>query len=284
MNILHTDYKDSTSATAGSTTASRLIPRTLFGTLIRAVRRKLVLRALAARIVTNFAGSSIDFALDLPEKLVVNRVAPGAEIPLSVEQYSGFNVRPAKYGCRIMIVKEVLEDGMWDSMDMNVETAGYALAKNEESLIVAQLDAADTASSQSVANSNATIPPSDITRAIQYLEAANHVATHFLCGVEIANDLRNLDIFTSAAESGINDPSKRLIGKIWEMKVIVSNSISSVLAYVIDADHAFMVVEKRPVTIEKYFDAARDAGFASVTQRLGVRYIQSTAVSEITTT
>jgi hypothetical protein len=68
------------------------------------------------------------------------------------------------------------------------------------------------------------------------------------------------------------------------MKVLVSNNVSSVLAYVIDANHAFVIAEKRPLTVERYSDYARDTGFVVVTQRVAVNYLRAYAVSEITTT
>jgi hypothetical protein len=162
--------------------------------------------------------------------------------------------------------------------------AGYEFVDNEEALIVSQLDAASTAASHNVANSNATLPISDITAAMQNLEVDNYNPTHMVCGAEIANDLRNIDTFVEADKAGINDPSKRLIGRIFGMNVIVSNNVSAKLAYVIDANHAFVIAEKRPLTIERYTDYARDTGFVVFTQRLAVSAWRNNAVSEITTT
>ena len=50
-SLLMTDSADSTSTTAGSSTGSYLIPRTLYSQLMMAVRKKLVLRALAAMVI-----------------------------------------------------------------------------------------------------------------------------------------------------------------------------------------------------------------------------------------
>lgn len=286
--LLTTDSKDSTSSTAGSSTGSRLIPRTLYGTLIRAVRKQLVLRSLVARMLgpSDIPGSSVDIPMQQPETMVVKRVTEGAVIPLDAEEYSGFNLKPYKYGVRVMITREMEEDSLFGVMDMNIETAGYEIADNEEALIVAQLDAAATASSNTVANSNATLPISDITASMQQLEEQNFRPSHMIVGVEVANDLRNIDSFNEADKTG--GPSaangQRLIGSIFGMKVIVSNNVSAKLAYIIDSNHALIGAEKRPVTIEKYFDAARDTDFAVVTQRVAYRYLRSEATSEITTT
>src|SRR3990167_1194464 len=206
-------------------------------------------------------------------------------VPLDIEGYTSFNMKPLKYGVRLMISKEMMEDSLFDVMALNVETAGYELADNEESLIVSTLDTA-TAQSDStrVANSNATLPISDITAGIQGLEEEGYEFTHGIVGTEIANDLRNIDTFVEADKAGISDPSKRLIGKIFAMKVLVSNNVSSKNAYVIDADHAFLIAEKRPVTIERYFDYSRDTNFAVATHRFATRYFRSGAIARIVTT
>ncbi|RLG70165.1 MAG: phage major capsid protein [Candidatus Iainarchaeum archaeon] len=283
-SLLTTDSKDSTSATAGSSTGSYLIPRTLYSTLIRAVRKKLVLRALAAFVIgpKNIRGSSSDVPLQ-EDTMNVYQVGEGAEIPLSTESYSSFNVKPLKYGCRILITKELIEDAMIDVMAYNVETAGYKLAENEESLIVAQLDAASAAAGNDI-NVGGSFSISALSTAIQKLEAKNYNPTHLIVGAEVANDIRNISDFRRANESGVVDVSKRLIGTIFGVKVIQSNSVSAKLAYLIDANHAFMIAEKRPVTIEKQYDINRDAWVAAATQRIAAHYIRADAVCEITTT
>ena len=285
--LLATDSKDSSSATAGSSTGSYTIPRTLYSTLIKAVRKKLVLRPLAAMVIGpgSIPGSSIDIPLQTKDSMEVHRITEGAVIPLDAESYSGFNMKPIKYGVRIMITKEMQEDSLFDVMGLNVATAGYELADNEEALIIATFDTgtAETDSTR-VANSNATLPISDIAAAMLGLEEENYAATHMVIGAEVASDLRQIDTFVEADKVGISDPSQKLIGKIFGMKVIMSNNVSAKYAYIIDREHAFLIAEKRPVTIEKYFDAARDTSFAVATQRCTTRYLRSGAIARIITT
>ena len=284
---LSTDSKDSSSATAGSSTGSYLIPRTLYSDLIMAVRKKLVLRALAAKVIGpgSIPGSSIDIPLQSRDSMEVQRVGEGAVIPLDAETYSGFNMRPNKYGIRILISREMEEDSLFDVMGLNVATAGYELADNEESVIIDTVDTGSGISdSTRIAYSNATLPISDITAGMQGIEEENYTCTHMICGVEVVNDLRNLDTFVEADKAGISDPSKRLIGTIFAMKIIVSNNVAAKRAYIVDANHAFLIAEKRPVTIERYFDASRDSSFAVATQRFATRYLRSGAIARIVTT
>ena len=286
FGLLTTDGKDFASATAGSSGGSYLIPRTLFGELIADVRKNLVFRALAARVIgpASIPGSSFVLTLQTKDTMTVDRINQGGEILLDVENYSQITVTPRKYGVRIGITKEMIEDSQWDVMGMNISTAAFELADNEDALIITELDTASglTGGTQ-VANSNATLPLTDITEAMQGLEEEYHTATHMVVGVEVANDLRNIEEFNSK-DFGDNAISKKLVGKIWNMMVLVSNNITATRAYIIDRDHAFIVAEKRAVTMERYFDAARDSNFAVATQRIAAQYLRPGAVARIITT
>ena len=284
--LLTTDGKDSSSSVAGSSTGSHLIPRTLFSEMIMALKRNLVLRSLAARVIgpSSIPGSSIDLPDQKVNTLFVNRISEGAVIPQDTESYGSRNIKPFKYGVRIGITSEMMEDSLFDVMALNIETAAQKLAENEETLIIAALDAAVAANGTAVANSNATLPITDITEAIQGLESNNASATHMIVGAEIANDLRNTDSFTEADKSGTNDPSKKLVGTIFNMKVVQSNAVSTVIAYLIDSSKSFVIIEKRPVTIERYKDFSRDMEFAVATQRVAAAYWNDVTVAKITTT
>jgi len=284
--ILSSDGKTSTSTTAGSSTGSYTIPRTLFSRLLKQNRTKLVLRALAAIIVgpSGVPGSSVDMTIQLRDTMGVYRLGPGSEIPFDAEKYSGFNVKPIKYGVRVDIPKEFEEDSNWGMLQLNTDTAAYQIADNEESLIISTLDtgSGETGGTR-VANSNASLGPSDIIAGFKGIREENYNPTHLLIGAECESDLYLVDTFIEADKIGISDPSKRLIGKIYGMKVIMSNNISAKYAYVLDKQHAFMLVEKRPVTIEKYKAPERDSRGFVATQRIAARYIHPGAISRIIT-
>jgi len=287
--ILNTGSADFASASANSTTTSYLIPRTLLPEVMDAVRKKLILRGLAARVFGPSAIPGRSLVLPLQAEFTANnslsitQVAEGAELPLVQSEFTNLTLTPVKYGVRIGVTKEMEEDGILDLLSYHAELAGYEFADNEESLIVSALDTASGAASHNVANSNATLPISDITAAMQLLEADNYTPSHMIVGVEIANDLRNIDTFVEADKSGVSNPTQSLIGTIFGMKVLVSNNVSAKLAYVIDASHAFVIAEKRPLTVERYADVARDSGFVTVTQRVAVSALRNNATSEITT-
>jgi len=284
--LLYTDGKDAFSSSAGTSGSSYLIPRTLYSELLEDVKKNLVLRALAAKVIgpSSIKGSQVVLTLQTKDSMTVNRVAEGAEIPMDVEEYSSITITPRKYGVRIGISRETIEDAQWDVMSLQLKTAAFELADNEESLIISELDTASGLTGGTrVANSNATLPLTDVTAAIQGLEEEYFTPTDMLVGVEVANDMRNIKEFNSK-EYGDNAISKRLVGTVWGMNVIVSHNVSAKYAYVIDRNYAFIIAEKRPVTIERYFDAARDVSFAAVTQRVAASYYRPGAVARIVTT
>ena len=288
--LLNSGSADFASSSANTQTTSYLIPRTLLPEVMNAVRKKLILRGLAARVFGPSAIPGRTLVLPLQAELSANnalqvvQVAEGGEVPIVQTEFTSLTLTPVKYGARVGVSKEMMEDGIVDLLSYHAELAGYEFADNEESLIVSALNTASNAAGNDVANSNATLPISDITAAMQNLEASNYRPTHIICGAEVVNDLRNIDSFVEADKAGMNDPSKSLVGRIFGMNVLVSNNVTSTLAYVIDANHAFVIAEKRPLTVERYSDFARDSGFVVITQRVAVAALRNGACSEITTT
>ena len=91
--LLNTGSADFASSTAATSTGSYLIPRTLLGEVMNSVRKKLILRGLAARV---FGPSSIPgrtLVIPIQEDIssnnamAVDRVGEGAEIPLTQTEF-----------------------------------------------------------------------------------------------------------------------------------------------------------------------------------------------------
>jgi len=275
--------KEYLSRSAG-TEGSLLIVKKIYDTLIEAVDKKRIGRADAAIIFGPSAipGSSIDVDLVTADSLSVKRVAEGAAIPIDVVAYTSFNMKPVKYGVRPLITKEMQEDGKWDLLAHNIKISGKEMGENEDGLIVT--DALDKAGN-TVSGSGA-ITIANITRAMQHLEDNDYEATTMYIGPEILNDLRNIDTFVEADKLGSREMiSNGFVGRIFGMtvKLISGNIITSAYAYVFDRNEAFVIAEKRPITVEKYDDATHDMSGAVVTQRVKVRQLRANAIAKITT-
>jgi HK97 family phage major capsid protein len=280
---MKTDIQELLTTSAG-TEGSLLIPKTIYANLIEAVEKKRIGRQFAAIYLGPNAikGSSVDINTVDPDSMNVRQVAEGAGIPIDTATYSSFNMKPVKYGVRPVVTKEMQEDGMWDLITHNLKVAGSEMAENEDSLIVT--DALDNATNtQAQTGENVTI--ADITRAIQYLEDSDYSGTTLFVGPEVAYDIRNIDTFVEADKSGNREMmDSGFIGRMYGMDVyrVSGNIMTTTVAYVFDKDHAFVIAEKRPITVEKYDDVTHDLSGIVVTQRIKVRQLRADAICKIT--
>ena len=275
-------------STGLGTEGQLLIPRKIHDTLIEEVDKNLIPRSEAAIYFGpgDIPGSSIDVDTVDVNTMSVRIVAEGAEIPIDENAYSSFNLKPLKYGVSLRITKEMMEDGKWNLLAHNTKTAGKRFAENETSLIIS--DALE--SGTNTVTGGAAITISNITRAMQYLDDADYTPTTLFVGMEVLNDLRNIDTFVEANKVGNTDMLQRgFLGTIYGLNVIKfsTNAAPSLTyskyAYVTDKMHAYVIAEKRPVTLENFELPTYDMSAASVTQRIKVRYLRANAIAQITT-
>lgn len=265
---------------------SLLIVKKIHDTLIAEVNKMLIPRSEAAFVVGAAAipGSSYDVDLEVPNTLQIKELAEGASIDVDQQQYTVVNVKPVKYGIGIRITRELLEDAKWNLLERNVQIAAKRLAENENKLVLQQLDAAANTVSGGAA---VTIP--NITRAMQYLEDNDYTATTYAIGKEVLNDLRNIDTFVEYQKVGNTDMlNKGFLGTVYGMQVIAYSTNAapsttySKYSYVFDRSQAYCIVEKRPVTVERFELPANDMSAAAVTQRIAVKTLRAPAIALIT--
>ena len=213
----------------------------------------------------------------------VRVVAEGAEIPLDQTEYTSTNLKPVKYGVALRITKEMLEDGKWNLLQHNIGIAGKRFAENENNLVITALDSAGN-----TVTGGAAITIANITRAMQYLEDGDYTPTTFLVGNEVLNDLRNIDTFVEANRVGNTEMlSRGFLGTIYGMSVLRTSTnagMTTTSAYVFDRDHAYMIAEKRPLTVENFELQAYDMSASALTQRITVASLRTSATAKITTT
>lgn len=276
-------------STGMATEGQFLIPRKIHDTLIEEVDKNLIPRTEAAMYFgpAEIPGSSIDVNLVSPNNMNVRIVAEGAEIPIDESAYTYFNLKPEKWGVALRITREMLEDGKWNLLQHNLMVSGKRFAENESKLILQ--DALDNATN--TVSGGAAITIANITRAMQYLDDEDYTPTTLFVGMEVLNDLRNIDTFVEANKVGNTDMLDRgFLGTIYGLNVIkfstnaAPSSTYSKYAYVTDRMHAYVIAEKRPVTVENFEMPVYDMSAASVTQRIKVRQLRADAIAKITTT
>ena len=270
-------------STGSGTAGSLLVPKKIMDTLIPEVQKMLIPRELAAQFAgpAQIPGSDIDFNIETADSMDVREVGEGAELVTDNLAYSTVNAKPVKYGVGIRITKEMVEDSKFPLLQGNIRAAGKRLAENENSLIVTALDGA----ANTVAGGT-SVSIANITRAMQHLEDADFNPTDYLVGMEVMNDLRNLDTFTEVDKSGDNQVINTgfrgtFLGlRIW--RVSTNAGMTTTSSYVVDRDEAYAIAEKRPITVENFSLEPFDMKAASITQRIKVVLLKSSAVAKIT--
>jgi HK97 family phage major capsid protein len=270
-------------STGIGTEGSLLIPRRIYDTLIEESAKLLIPRSEAALYFgpADIPGSSIDINRETENKMQVRVVGEGAEIPIDNTEYSTLNLKPVKYGVAIRITKELLEDAKWNLLQHHIKVASRRFAENENGLVITALDDADN----TVAG-GAAVTIANLTRAMQYLEDANKTPTTLVVGMEVLNDLRNIDTFVEAQKVGNTDMLARgFLGTIYGMNVIRTSTnagMTATSAYVFDKDYAYVIAEKRPMTVENFELPVYDMSAASITHRIAVKALRTAAIAKIT--
>jgi len=261
-----------------------IIEDEIYNRVIDAVKTNMIgTQLLALRLGPNdIPGDQISIPLQTKNSMLVHEVAEGTEIPIDVEGYTEFNLKPVKFGIRPMITREMMEDSKFAVMQRNIDEAGYQMGRKLDSLILAQIKTGADANTVAHAVTGATaITVQNITDAMEFLELDDHTPTDLILSAGAANDIRNIDTFVEADKAGITNPSQSLIGTIYGMKVWVSNAVTANYAFIIDRRHALCLAEKRPITIKRYSEEWKDmVGFA-ITARWKERYLRAEACAYI---
>ena len=265
-----------------------LIPRKIHDTLIEAVDKNLIPRSEAALYFGpgDIPGSSIDVDLVTPNTMDVRVVGEGAESIIDQPGYTSFNMKPVKYGVAIRITSEMMEDSKWNLLQHSVMTAGKRFAENETSLILSD----GLGNYGNSVTGGAAITIANITRAMQYLDDNDYTPTTLFVGMEVLNDLRNIDTFVEANKVGNTDMLQRgFLGTIYGLNVLkfstnaAPSTAYSAYAYVTDKMHAYAIAEKRTVTIRNFDLPVNDMSAANITQRIVVKELRANAICKIIT-
>lgn len=270
-------------STAIGTEGQLLIPRKIMDTLLGETEKALIPRSEAAIVEgpASIPGSSVDIDLETPDSFDVRRTGEGAEFVMDAPAYTTTNAKPAKYGVALRITREMLEDAKWNLLERTIKLAGKRLAENENSLIVTALDQA----AQTVSG-GAAVTIGNITRAMQHLEDSDYEPTSYAVGMEVVNDIRNIDTFAEVDKSGSRDMLQRgFLGVVYGMKVFkvsTNAGMTTTTSYVFDRAHAYHIGEKRPVTLENFDLPLYDSSGAVISQRIVVTTLRSAAICKIT--
>lgn len=261
---------------------SETIASEIYDRLIDAVKSRLIADQIVGLRLgpDSIPGDSIQVDLQSRDKIVVEKVGEGAEFPDKREEFASKTLTPSKYGLKLPITREMVEDSKFDMVEHQVAEAGYQMEKKLDSLLLSAInDGASSAGNQISSSGGLTL--AKFSEAMSKLEENDYQPTDAIIDSNIANDLRQIDTFTEAEKVGVNDPTNRLIGRIFGVNLWRSNNGTTDYLYMVDSNQALALAEKRPISVDRYDEATKDLVGAAISARWDVDYLRDGACARI---
>lgn len=235
------------------------------------------------QIRVTYESGSTGYASTVPE---------GTPIPLDTENFDTKTLDINKIGTRPIVTNEMIEDGLWDMVEFELERAGRKLENKLNRDVIDE--AVNNAGSYKSSN---TVTVNDLASAIKDIRAADRIPTDFiihpvpeaqlisgnqLLQYQMAGDtdaLRNYDV-GSLFDLTMNRLS--VDGTSTKSYTWGSGYSSSDNAGILVCDPTYLMVGmRRDVTVEQYDDPINDLQGISATMRYGVKAIEPSGASVI---
>jgi len=260
---------------------TELVKQNLFN-IIKDASVKSVVGRNVVQVVPMTQGSTLDWVLADKTSTIVRKVAEGAEIPIDVESYTKVSVTPEKYGVRLAITKEMIEDANWPLIERNLKEAGRQMAYKEDGIIFDAFNDGTTgfaAQSGHAFNSASTeLGISDIVEGMRLVEIQDYQPNTMICHPTQLAELRQIDTFVEADKVGDRSTfEKGWAGKVFGLDTVFSTILTANRVHVLDKNEAGVLVVRRPLTVENWREPLRDLENASVTQRMAARVLRAGA-------
>ena len=183
--------------------------------------------------------------------------------------------------------KQFVEDATWNVMNAMVQKVGRALGKDETQRILAAyaaVAAGDLAGGGEVAGSSAVLSWALLLAAHNAVDNADFSPKVFACSAIGKHQLLNDDKFIKSVylPSDSVDMAHGGIGNVLGMSVQPSTLVLNSTAYAIDTDVAAVMLLRRDVTIEDWYDAKTEKYGVRASTRFGLGILRSAAISRIT--
>jgi len=224
------------------------------------------------------------------------KVAEGANVPIDTQVYTKTDIPIYKTGTRPVITSELVEDCLWDIIDLELKKSGARMENklNRDCLLEILTDAGST----EVDPAGTHIAVSDLARARANIATNNYmpnkVVFHPLAEGYLLQD-SNLAYVSYAGESGPLHTGRipKLMGLIPYTCSITTGSAAKVWGTTDAANNYYGVVldsaantylaMRRDLTVEEYDDAIHDIVGLAITMRYGVATVQANAACCILT-
>ena len=182
---------------------------------------------------------------------------------------------------------EFAEDATWNVMDRMVGNVGRAVGLKETQKIIAMytaVAAADLATGADLAGGGAVLSWAQLLALRYAVRSANWRATVLAINEMQLHQLLNDDKFVKSVylPSSQTDIEQGTIGTVLGMKVQPCNEITNGVAYAVDTRVASVMLLRRDLTVEDWYDAKTGKSGVRGTTRFGLGVLRSTAIARMT--
>lgn len=234
-------------------------------------------------------GESGTYAPEVPE---------GGAIPIETQEYTKIDIPVLKYGCRPLVTNELIEDGLWDIVEMEIRKTGFRLENrlNREVLkrllhnsngftttdtdpdAAAAFTVADLADSRVAVTKENFMPDTMILAPIfegflfkdSNLVYANRAGTDVpLKNGQLISTILGLKPFVCSATTG--ESAVSATAPEWGTATDAAGHFSGIV-FDSNAPPAFIAM-RRDIQVEQYDDPIHDLIGISSTMRFGIRTV-----------
>ena len=275
--------------------AMLLLPEVISEEILTRAELKRVGRSLCDTVA--IPGSS--YSMLREETFEATEVPEGAEIPIARTSYEKINVTPYKIGIRPHLTREMVQDAQWDIIRRHVRNATDAMARKEDTDIIAALLAGvpdgTTIVGPRVADhikgptdwGGSSGDPINIkytAEAINILDQEEMVADTMLIHPVQKRDLTLLEDFKDTTNLWYMSVPQRLeqvmrsgfVANWMGMDIFVSNRMTAGKVLIFDRSKYAILFERQPLTVERYDDVIRQMEGIAFSQR----YVPAVVVNE----
>jgi len=269
---------------------STLVQEEVYKTVIEGTEPMKCMREVVPIIQTN--SYSVRF-VEGEAGTYANKVAEGAKIEIDTQEYSKHDVTIDKYGVRPLITNELIEDALFDVVELELKKAGARMENALNRKILYQMIAGTNKITTNTLNpAGPHIAISDIAQAVGKVKKQNYMpdtlVLHPTAEAYLLQD-SNLAYASYAAGAGAlrqGDVGSTLLGlkpytctatdaasPVWDD----TTAGSDITGIVFSKNDLAVTCMRRDLTIEQYDDPIHDLIGMSLTMRFGADVLAETA-------
>jgi HK97 family phage major capsid protein len=243
-----------------------------------------------------FSVKSNSFVMTMGESgTYAAEVAEGAEIPIDVQDYTARTFTIKKYGVRPLISRELVDDGMFDVVALEVQKAGFRLENTLNQQVLTML--LDSAGNENDCDVSGT--PTEADAGIKAIAATVGLikADGFVPDTIVMSPAFEALVMKEFVPTGYVGADAAMSGRVPSLLGLKAYSCGAtdasstytwgygtdgyIGAAVFDSKNATPIAMRRDVSLEKYSDPIRDLVGCSMTMRFGTNYLFADAIGRI---